>query len=334
MISKRIAIDLGTANTVIWLAGKGIVLNEPTVVALSIEDNRVLAVGNEAKTMLGRTPGNISALRPLKEGVIADYEVTEAMLRYFIQKVCGQAWFFKPEVMICTPAGGTQVEKRAVLDATLSAGARVAYLIDEPLAAAIGAKVPIAQPSGNMVLDMGGGASEAAVISLGGVVVHKSVRVAGNRIDEAIASYLRKKHNIVIGEQTAEEIKIKIGSALPLEKEETLEVKGRDSLLGLPKIITVVSSEVTEAIRPTLNLIINMVKEVLEETAPELSSDIIDKGIIMTGGTSLLRNFDKLLTQELSVSCHVAEDPLFCVVRGTGIALENIDLYKRSVTRK
>lgn len=334
MINKQIAIDLGTANTVVWLAGKGIVVNEPTVVAVSADDNRVLAVGNEAKLMLGRTPGNISALKPLKEGVIADYEVTEALLRYFIQKVCGRVWIFKPEVMICTPAGVTQVERRAVLDATLSAGARTAYLIDEPLAAAIGAKIPIAQASGNMVLDMGGGASEAAVISLGGVVVHKSVRVAGNRIDEAIAAYLRKKHNIVIGEQTAEEIKIKIGSALPLSKGESMEVKGRDSLLGLPKIISVTSEEVTTAIRPTLNLIIGMLKEVLEETAPELASDIIDKGIVMTGGTSLLRCFDKFLTQEIGVSCHVAEDPLFCVVRGTGTALENIDLYKRSVTRK
>jgi len=334
VIGKQIAIDLGTANTVVWLAGRGIVLNEPTVVAVFLEDNRVLAVGNEAKTMLGRTPGNIAALKPLREGVIADYEVTEAMLRYFIQKVCGKVWLFKPEVMICTPAGVTQVERRAVLDATLSAGARVAYLIDEPLAAAIGAKIPIAQPSGNMILDMGGGASEAAVVSLGGVVVHKSVRIAGNRIDEAIASYLRRKHNIAVGEQTAEEIKIKIGSALPLSKEETMEVKGRDSLLGLPKIINLSSREVSETIRPTLNSIMAMIKEVLEETAPELSSDIIDKGIVMTGGTSLLRNFDKLLTQELGVSCHVAEDPLFCVVRGTGIALENIDLYKRSIIRK
>ena len=331
---KQIAIDLGTANTVVWLPGKGIVLNEPTVVAVSVEDNRVLAVGNEAKSMLGRTPGNINALKPLKEGVIADYEVTEAMLKYFIQKVCGRAWFFKPEVMICTPAGGTQVEKRAVLDATLSAGARVAYLIDEPLAAAIGAKVPIAAASGNLILDMGGGASEAAVISLGGVVVNRSLRIAGNKIDESIAVFLRRKYNIVIGEQTAEEIKIKIGSALPLDKEEIMEVKGRDSLLGLPKMINVGSGEVTEAIRPTLNQMISMVKEVLEETAPELAADIIDKGLVMTGGTSLLRNFDRLLTQELNVSCHMAEDPMFCVVKGTGVALENLDLYRRSIIRK
>lgn len=334
MMTKQIAIDLGTANTVVWLVGKGIVLNEPTVVAISVDDNRVLAIGNEAKQMLGRTPGNIAALKPLRDGVIADYEVTEAMLRYFVQKVCGRIWIFKPEVMICTPAGVTQVERRAVLDATLSAGARVAYLIDEPLAAAIGANIPIANPSGSMVLDMGGGTSESAVISLGGVVVHKSVRVAGNKIDESIISYLRRKHNIIIGEQTAEETKIKIGSATPLAKEEVLEIKGRDSLLGLPKIIAVSSTEVTEAIRPTLNMIITMVKEVLEETAPELASDIIDKGIVMTGGTSLLKNYDQLLTQELGVSCHVAEDPLFCVVKGTGIALENIDLYKRSIIRK
>ena len=334
MLIKQIAIDLGTANTLVWVAGQGIVLNEPTVVAVSVDDNRVLAVGSEAKAMFGRTPGNIAALRPLRDGVIADYEVTEAMLKYFVQRVCGRVWIFKPEVMICTPAGGTQVEKRAVLDATLSAGARVAYLIDEPLAAAIGAKVPIAQPSGNMILDMGGGASESAVISLGGVVVSKSIRVAGNKIDEAIASYLRRKHNIIVGEQTSEEIKIKIGSALPLPKEENLEVKGRDSLLGLPKIITISSDEVTEAIKPTLMQIVSMIKEVLEETAPELASDIIDRGIVMTGGTSLLKNFDRLLTKELNVSCHVAEDPLLCVVKGTGIALENIDLYKRSIIRR
>lgn len=331
---KRLGIDLGTANSLVWLAGKGVVLNEPTVVAVSVEDNRVLAVGNEAKTMLGRTPGSITASRPLRDGVIADYQVTEAMLRYFIQKVCGKAFVFKPEVMICVPAGVTQVERRAVLDATLSAGASIAYLIDAPLAAAIGAKLPIAQASGSMIFDSGGGATEAAVISLGGVVVHKSVRVAGTKIDEAIASFLRRKHNLIIGEQTAEEVKIKIGSAIPLAKEEEVAVKGRDSILGLPKMVTITSSQVTEAIRPTLLTIIGAVKGVLEETPPELASDIIDKGIVMSGGTSLLRNFDKLMTREVGVPCHVAEDALLCVARGTGIALENIDLYKRSVTRK
>lgn len=331
---KQIGIDLGTANSVVYLAGKGIVLNEPTVVAVSIEDNRVVAVGKEAKKMLGRTPGNITASRPMRDGVIADYVITEAMLRYFIQKVCGRNLFFKPEVMICVPAGCTQVERRAVLDATLSAGARVAYLIDEPLAAAIGAKVPIAAPSGNMILDIGGGAAEAAVISLGGVVAHKSVRVAGNRLDEAIASFVRRKHNLVIGDQTAEEVKIKIGSALPLSKEERMEVKGRDSIMGLPKLVTLTSEEVTEAMKPPLSQIIGAIKAVLEETPPELTSDIIDKGIVMSGGTSLLRNFDKLITEEINVPAHVAEEPMLCVVKGTGVALENIDLYKRSITKK
>ena len=334
MFSKKIGIDLGTANSLVWFAGKGIVLNEPTVVAVSLEDGRVVAVGNEAKTMLGRTPWNIEALRPLKDGVIANYQVTEAMLRYFIQKVCGQSFIFKPEVMICVPAGVTQVEKRAVLDATLAAGARVAYLIDEPLAAAIGAKIPIANPSGNMIVDSGGGATEAAVISLGGVVVHKSVRVAGNKIDEGIINYLKKRHNLVVGEQTAEEVKIKIGSAVPLTREEKMEVKGRDSVLGLPRVIEISSTEVLEATKSTLLQIISAVKGVLEEIPPELASDIIDKGIVMSGGTNLLRNFDKLMTTETGVPCHLAEDPMLCVVRGTGIALENIDLYKRSLSQK
>lgn len=334
VLSKRIGIDLGTANSLVWLAGKGIVLNEPTVVAVSVEDGRVIAVGNEAKTMLGRTPDNIEALRPLRDGVIADYQVTQALLAHFIQKVCGRAFIFKPEVMVCVPAGVTQVEKRAVLDATLAAGARAAYLINEPLAAAIGAKIPIANPSGNMIFDSGGGTTEAAVISLGGVVVHRSIRVAGNKLDEAIAAYLRKKHNLIIGEQTAEEIKIKIGSATSLTREETMEVKGRDSILGLPKMIQLTSAETTEALKGVLGQIIGIIKGVLEETPPELVSDIIDKGIIMSGGTSLLRNFDKLMTAETGVPCHVAEDPLLCVVRGTGIALENIDLYKRSISQK
>ncbi len=335
MLFKRIGIDLGTANSLVYLAGKGIVLNEPTVVAVSVEDRRVLAVGNEAKEMLGRTPGNIMASKPMREGVIADYVITEAMLRYFIQKVCGRAFLFKPEVMICVPAGVTQVERRAVLDATLSAGAREAYLIDEPLAAAIGAKIPIAEASGNMIVDIGGGASEAAMISLGGVVIHRSVRVAGSKIDEAITNYARKKYNLIIGDQTAEEIKIEIGSAaIPLKKELKKEVKGRDSVTGLPKMIEIDSGEVTEAIRPVLNQIIGVMKGVLEETPPELSSDIIDKGVVISGGTALLRNFDKFMTEVIGVPCHVAEDPLLCVVRGTGVALENIDLYKRSITRR
>ena len=334
MLAKRIGIDLGTANSLVWVEGEGVVLNEPTVVAVSVDDNRVVAVGNEAKRMLGRTPGNIRASKPMRDGVIADYVVTEAILRYFIQKVSGRSFFFKPEVMICVPAGCTQVERRAVLDATLSAGARNAYLIDEPLAAAIGAKIPIGAPAGNMIVDIGGGAAEAAVICLGGVVAHKSVRVAGNKIDEAVIAYIKKKHNLIIGEQTAEEIKIKLSSAIALPREEKMEVKGRDSIMGLPKIVIVTSTEITEAIRPPLNQIIGAVKGVLEETPPELASDIIDRGIVMSGGTSSLRNFDKLITQEVGVPAHVAEDPMLCVVRGTGIALENIDLYKRAITKR
>lgn len=332
--SKRIGIDLGTANSLVYVAGVGVVLNEPTVVAVSNDDNRVVAVGNEAKAMLGRTPGNITASRPLRDGVIADYRVTEAMLRYFIDKVCGTTRFFKPEVMICIPSGATSVERRAVLDATLSAGAKVAYLIDEPLAAAVGARIPIAQPSGNMIIDMGGGSCEAAVISLGGVVVHNSVRVGGNKLDEAIASYIRRKYNLIIGERMAEEIKIQIGSALPMPEELLMEVKGRDSLAGLPKSIQFSSAEVTEALQQPLSLIINGIKQVLEETPPELASDIIDKGIVLSGGTSMLRNLDQLFTNVTGVPCHVTEKPLLCVVTGTGIALENLDLYKRSISRK
>jgi len=334
MLAKRIGIDLGTANSLVWLEGQGIVLNEPTVVAVTIDDNRVIAVGDEAKQMLGRTPGNIRASRPMRDGVIADYIVTEAMLRYFIQKVSSRSFFFKPEVMICVPAGCTQVERRAVLDATLSAGARMAYLIDEPLAAAIGAEIPIAAPSGSMIVDIGGGAAEAAIISLGAVVVHKSVRVAGNKIDEAVSSWVRKRHNLIIGDQTAEMVKIKIGSALPLPKEEKQEIKGRDSITGLPKIAELTSTEITEAIRPTLNQIIGVVKSVLEETPPELAADIIDKGIVLSGGTSLLRGFDKYMTAEIGVPSHVSEEPMTCVVKGIGVALENIDLYKRAITQK
>ncbi len=334
MLSQRIAIDLGTANTLVWVTGTGIVANEPTVVAISQEDNKVVAVGNEAKRMLGRKHENLLALRPMREGVIADYEVTEAMLRYFIGKVAPRVAIFRPEVMICVPAGCTQVERRAALDATLSAGARVAYLIDEPLAAAIGAKIPIAAPSGHMIVDIGGGAAEAAVICLGGVVVHRSVRVGGNKIDEAIANFLRKKHNLIIGDQTAESIKIKLGSATRLPKEEIMEFSGRDQVMGLPRTAALSSIEVTEAMRPALLQIIGAVKGVLEDTPPELASDIIERGITMSGGTSLLRNFDRLVVEETGVPAHLAEDPLLCVVRGTGMALENLDLYRRSITRK
>ena len=335
MLSKRIGIDLGTANTLVYLVGQGIVLNEPTVVAVTAEENRVVAVGREAKEMLGRTPGNIVAMRPLRDGVIADYTITEAMLSYFIDKSTGKSRFFKPEVMVCIPSGVTQVERRAVLDATMSAGAKVAYLIEEPLAAAIGAKIPIAQAAGHMVVDIGGGSTECAVISLGGVVVHDSVRVGGNKIDEAIASYIKKKFNLLVGERTAEEIKIQLGNAIVEEtSDKKLEIRGRDNITGLPRTVELTEAMISEAIYPVLMDIISAVKKVLEQTPPELASDIIDKGVVMSGGTSLLKNLDKLMTNVTGVPCHVAEDALLCVVRGTGVALENIELYKRSIARK
>jgi rod shape-determining protein MreB and related proteins len=339
--TKRIGIDLGTANTLVYVVGEGIVLNEPTVVAVTAEENRVVAVGKEAKEMLGRTPGNVTALRPLRNGVVADYTITEAMLSYFIDKVCGNARFFKPEVMVCIPSGVTQVERRAVLDATMSAGAKVAYLIDEPLAAAIGARIPIAQAAGHMIVNIGGGSTESAVISLGGVVVHSSVRVAGNRVDEAISNYVKKKFNLLIGETTAEMIKIQIANATAdTDKKKTagdlavMEVRGRDNISGLPRTIVLDEIQVNEAIKPVLFDIVKGVKEVLEQCPPELASDIIDKGIVMSGGTSLLTNFDKLMTEMTGVPCHVAEDALLCVARGTGVAMENIELYKRSINKK
>lgn len=334
MLRKNIAIDLGTANTLVWVAGEGLVANEPTVVAISSDDSKVVAVGEDAKRMLGRTPEALIASRPMREGVIADYQITEAMLKYFIGKVTGRFQILKPNVMVCVPAGCTQVERRAALDATLAAGAGHAYLIDEPLAAAIGAGIPVSAPSGHMIVDIGGGAAEAAVISLGGVVVHKSVRIAGNKIDEALQSHLKRKYNLIVGDTTAEDIKIKIGSATILAKDEKIEVSGRDLVFGLPRSVVVSSTDVTEAIRPTLLQIIGAVKAVLEDTPPELAADIIDKGIVMSGGTSLLRNFDKLLTEETGVPAHVAEDALYCVVRGTGLVLENIELWKRSVTTR
>jgi len=333
-LTKRIGIDLGTANSLVYLAGKGIVLNEPTVVAVSVDDNKVVAVGNEAREMLGRTPTNIVASRPMRDGVIADYVITEAMLRYFIDKVCGTSRFFKPEVMICVPSGVTSVEKRAVLDATMAAGAKIAYLIDEPLAASIGAKIPIANPSGNMIIDIGGGSAEAAVISLGGIVVHGSVRVAGNKIDEAIATFIRRKYNLIIGERMAEEIKITVGSAITLDPPLIMEIKGRDAIDGLPKIIQISSDDITDAILPSLLSIVSMARNVLEQTPPELAADIIDKGIVLSGGSSQLRNLDKLLMRSTGVPVYLADNPLMCVAIGTGVAIENIDLYKRGISRR
>ena len=337
---KKIGIDLGTANTVVYVAGQGIVLQEPTVVAVAVADNRVVAVGAEAKEMLGRTPESIVASRPMRDGVIADYVVTEAMLRYFIQKVAGKHWWFRPEVMICVPAGCTQVEKRAVEAATLSAGARAVFIISESFAAALGAGIAVGEASGNMIVDLGGGSAEAAVISLGGVVVSKSIRVSGNALDDAITLYLKKKHGLIIGEQTAEQLKINHGQATSggfgeaeSGKNQTITVKGRDSIQGLPKSLEIKTGEIEEAMRPKLTQIVNMVKSVLEEVPPELSSDIIDKGIVLSGGTALLHNFDRLLTEGTGVPCHVAEEPLLCVAKGTGIALENLDLYKRALVQ-
>jgi rod shape-determining protein MreB and related proteins len=327
----KIGIDLGTANILVYVKGRGIVTQEPSVVAVS-DDNEIVAVGEQAREMIGRTPGNIQAIRPMKDGVIADYVITEAMLRYFIKKA-GRS-FTKPDVMISVPSGVTSVEKRAVRDAALKAGAREAYLIEEPLAAAIGANVPISSPSGNLIIDIGGGTSEIAVIALGGIVVSRSVRVGGNRFDEAIVSYVRKKYNLMIGERTAEEVKMAIGTALPLERELHMEVRGRDLIAGLPRTIPLTSSEVMESLEQPLQQIVTAVRGVLEETPPELSSDIIDKGMVMSGGGALLRNVDKLLTQVTGVPCHVAENPLNCVALGTGLALEHFDFFKKSLVQR
>jgi len=327
----KIGIDLGTANILVYVKGRGIVAREPSVVAVS-DDNHIVAVGEEAREMIGRTPGNISAIRPMKDGVIADYVITEAMLRYFIKKA-GRS-FTKPDVMISVPSGVTSVEKRAVRDAALKAGAREAFLIEEPLAAAIGANVPISGASGNLIIDIGGGTSEIAVISLGGIVVSRSVRVGGNRFDEAIANYVRKKYNVMIGDRTAEDVKIQIGTALPLERELHMEVRGRDLIAGLPRTVPLTSSEVMEALEQPLQQIVGAVRGVLEETPPELSSDIIDKGMVMSGGGSLLRNIDKLLTQVTGVPCHVAENALNCVALGTGLALEHFDFFRKSLVQR
>jgi len=331
MFSKRIGIDLGTTYTLVHIPGKGIVLNEPSVVALAIADRKILAVGNEAKEMLGRTPDSILAVRPLRDGVIADYRTTEAMLRYFINKSTGGIRVFRPEVMIAVPAGITSTERRAVIDATIAAGAKAAYIIKEPVAAAIGANIPIGSASGHMIIDIGGGTSEIAVISLGGIVANTSVRIGGNKLDSAIQEFIRKKYGLAIGERTAEDMKITIGAAIPLEEKLTMDIRGRDVVSGLPKTITVSSDDVTEAIQDELSGIIQAVKTVLQETPPELSSDVIDKGMVLSGGSAQLRQLDRLLSSATGVPAYVADDPLLCVARGTGIALDNLESYKRSI---
>jgi len=331
-MSRKIGIDLGTANVLVYVKGKGIVLSEPSVVALSTRDGRVRAVGSEALAMLGREPESIEVVRPMRNGVIADYVVTEAMLKYFIDRSAGRFRVQKPEVMICIPAGVTSVEMRAVRDAALEAGAGRAYLIREPLAAAIGANIPVAQPSGNLIIDIGGGTTEVAVISLNDIVVSTSVRVGGNKFDEAIASYVKRKYNVLIGERTAESIKIEIGSALPLDRPLTTQVRGRDQVAGLPRTIEIDSAEITEALQEPLEAIVNAVRAVLVETPPELSSDIIDKGMVMTGGGSMLRRVNELLTEVTGVPCYVADQPASCVAIGTGLALENLDILRDSLS--
>ena len=331
MLIKKVAIDLGTTNVLVHVPKKGIVINEPSVVAISREDSKVLAVGVEAREMIGRTPDTIIAERPLKDGVIANYHTTEAMLRYFINKALGGVRLFRPEVMVAVPAGITSTERRAVIDATMAAGARAAYIIKEPIVSAIGADIPIGSASGHMIVDIGGGTAEMAVISLGGIVSWGSVRIGGNKFDSSIQEYTRRKYGLAIGERSAEEIKIKIGSAMFMDNPLTMEVKGRDMISGLPRIVTVTSDDVVEALQLDLQGLIEALKEVLQKTPPELSADVMDKGIIMSGGSSQLRNLDELLSQATGVACYVADEPLLCVVKGTCIAFENLESYKRSI---
>jgi rod shape-determining protein MreB len=334
IFSPKLGIDLGTANTLVFLPGKGIVLNEPSVVAISEQDKKILAVGNEAKEMVGRTPDTIIAYKPMRDGVIADYRVTEAMLRYFIDKALGTWNIFKPEVMVSVPAGITSTERRAVIEAAVRAGARNAYVVKEPILAAIGAGIPIYEARGHMIVDIGGGTTDVAVISLGGIVASTSVKCAGNRVDAAIADYIKKTFNLAIGDKTAEDIKINIGSAIPLEQELSMMIKGRDFITGLPRSTELKTNEVVKAITKELRDMIKAMKDVLQETPPELASDIIDHGIIMTGGTSMLRNFPELVFRRTGVKAKLADDALYCVAKGTGIALEHLDTYKKSIISK
>ncbi len=334
IFTRKIGIDLGTCNSLVFVPKKGVVLREPSVVAVTLSENRILAVGAKAKEMTGRTPDTIRVYRPLKDGVIADYRVTQAMLRYFIDRVAGPLKFLKPELMIGVPAGITSTERRAVVEAGTVAGAKQVFVAKEPILAAIGAGIPINSCSGHMIVDIGGGTSEVAVISLGGIVTWHSLRTAGDKIDMAISDFIKKKHNLAIGEQTAEEIKIKVGTALPEREERILEIRGRDLILGLPKNIKISSNEVAEAISDQLSEIIQSIKVVLRDTPPELSADIMDKGMVLSGGGALLRNIDGLIAQSTGVPCFIAEDPLSCVAKGTGVVLENLAAYKKSIMSK
>jgi len=331
LFGKRVGVDLGTANVLVYVKGKGIVIAEPSVVAVAQRDNTIVAVGNEAREMLGRTPGAIQVIRPMRDGVIADYLTTEAMLRYFLGRVMGRVSFVKPEVMVCVPAGVTGVEQRAVQDACEAAGARrPANVIPEPLAAAIGARIPVASPQGHMLVDIGGGRTEAAVISMYGIVVSESVRVAGDRLDDAIAAYVKRRYNLVIGDRTAEELKINIGSALPVEEDLTYQVRGRDLISGLPKTVTVTSNDICQALQEPLQTMVGAVRSVLERTPPELASDIIDRGIVLTGGGAGLRYIDRLITQEIGIPAYIADNPMECVAIGAGIALDHLELIQRA----
>ena len=334
VFSPRLGIDLGTTTILVFVPGKGVVLNEPSVVAVSRNENKILAVGSEAKQMIGRTPESIIAYRPMKDGVIADYKVTEAMLRYYMRKALGTWNFFKPDVMISVPAGVTSTERRAVVEAATKAGARSAYVVKEPILAAIGAGIPIQEAHGHMIMDVGGGTIDVAVISLGGIVASTSVKCAGNRIDQAITDYIKKTYNLAIGDKTAEEIKIHVGSAVPLEEELSMEIKGRDLLSGLPRTIEIKTNEIVKAISPELREMIKAIRNVLQETPPELAADIIDRGIIMTGGSSQLRNFPELIFRRTGVKSVLADQAQYCVARGTGIALKHLKTYKKSILAK
>jgi rod shape-determining protein MreB len=331
-MSMDIGVDLGTANVLVYIKGKGIVLREPSVVAIDRDTNTVLAVGEEARRMLGRTPGNIIAIRPLREGVIADYETTETMLRHFIRKVVPKNFFFKPRIMVCIPSGVTTVEKRAVLQAAVQAGAKKTYLIEEPLAAALGAGLDISEPFGSMVVDIGGGTTDVAVLSLGGIVVSESLRVGGDKFDEALVRYVKREYNVMIGERTAEQMKVNIGTALALGRNESMEIRGRDLVSGLPKTLRITSAETFEALSESVSLIVQRVKTVLEITPPELSSDIMDRGIVMTGGGSMLYGLDQLIQQETGIPTYLAEDALSCVALGTGKALDSLETLEDSLT--
>ena len=331
MIVRKLGIDLGTANTLVFMPHKGIVINEPSVVAISEDDNKVLAIGAEAREMLGRTPEIIKTYKPLKDGVIADYRVTEAMLRYFINKAIGPWRLFKPDLVISVPVGVTSTERRAVISAAREAGAREAYVAREPILAALGAGIPINSPAGNMIVNIGGGTTEVAIISLGGIVSWASVRIAGNKLDEAIAEYIKKKYNLAVGERTAEKIKMTIGTALPLKKKEEMEIRGLDLGEGLPKNIVINSNEIAEAISIPLRDIVQEVKSVLADTPPELAADVMERGMLISGGGALLKNINELITKATGVPSFIADEPLYCVAKGTGVILDNLSLYKKSI---